>query len=72
MSLYFARQSSYGVFERQFGVHSLSRMHDEKCRTPMRIARIDLVNFMIDDLVESSLGFLKRKRKKNKKKRENA
>jgi len=35
----------------------------------VRIARTDLVNFMIDDLVESSLGFLKRKEKKNKKKK---
>jgi len=34
----------------------------------MRIVRTDLVNFMIDDLVESSLGFLKRKKKKEQKK----
>lgn len=36
----------------------------------MHIARTDLVNFMIDDLVESSLGFLKRKKKKKTKKEE--
>jgi len=35
----------------------------------VRIARTDLVNFMIDDLVESSLGFLKRKEKKEQKKK---
>jgi len=50
-------------------VHSLSRMYDRRYRTKVRIARTDLVNFMIDDLVESSLGFLKRKEKKNKKRR---
>lgn len=32
----------------------------------LRIARTDLVNFMIDDLVGSSLGFLKRKKNKKK------
>lgn len=35
----------------------------------MRIARTDLVNFMIDDLVESSLGFLKEKQKERTRKR---
>lgn len=35
----------------------------------MRIARTDLVNFMIDDLVESSLGFPKKEIRKRFKKR---
>jgi len=33
------------------------------------IARTDLVNFMSDDLVESSLGFPRAKRKKRREKR---
>jgi len=52
----------------EYLIHSLSRMYDKRYRTPMHIARTDLVNFMIDDLVESSLGFLKRKKKKKDKK----
>lgn len=56
------------IVSEEYLIHYLSRMYDKRYRTPMRIARTDLVNFMIDDLVESSLGFLKRKKKKRTKK----
>lgn len=49
--------------------YSLSRIYDERYRIPMHIARTDLVNFMIDDLVESSLGFLNEKQKKGQEKK---
>jgi len=66
-NLYFAWQSRLFLRNIRFIVTSqecTTRDIELQC---MRIARTDLVSFMIDDLVESSLGFLKRKKKTTKK-----